>query len=221
MTLPRHLMATGFSFERMLELEPIEARKYYIENLFVPAAYEILSAATTDALVSLFIQGGPARPILARINQSAGLADNNWPQMGTEQVHIQHFERITGRKLDADLQATAIKHAFDKLVPGGQLPELRMLPIIATLALDHASEKLTLHLLTTKPDNTRLTHTLQTGWTLPSSINVSGVATGYRGYNRKTGAWVGLCEPDDPDCCEECKKIYRSKWSESAFDAGL
>lgn len=229
MAVPKYILNTGFSFKRMLGMEAGEARRYFVLNYFVPVGLEILSPATAECSVVLFlvdkleIDGATrARPLFAKTDLP--LTGQVWSGgiIPGDQTGVQYFERICGEKLDLNEQDKALKHAFGHLLDASLL-YLDYLPAVCSLqnlVQEGAGRNLKLDVVVAKKkDLSWYTHTAMTGVSRSTSLQTAGPTYGHRGFNAKTGEWIGLCEPTDETCCEACKGIYRSRAANNYYDA--
>lgn len=226
MTLNRYLLATGFSYARMLEMPPEQARQYFILNYFVPLGYEVISSMNEEAAAVLVLSAreafegkAVAKPVIVKVIGNLDATVWSDTLIAGEPVAAQHFERISGTKLDLVEQDKALNHAFGAIPSSASMSDV---PVVASLQnIAHGpGRKILLNVLFVKKRHAAWqTHSVHSGTTRASSLAAAGATFGYRAYNRKTGEWIGLCNPADPACCEACQKIYRSKASNSYFDA--
>jgi len=220
-----------FSYERMLELEPAEARRFFILNLFVPVAYDILHGEsiwgydpiTSDRAIG-FLLGQirkSVRPVFleAQVNTAPQLIGGRIEPTFTNIAAIErHYGRVLGDYKPADaLIDKAMLHAFQDCLPHEDITyyDISQLPAVAAFSRIDGEFKLTVVVklkdrvagadLLTNQDITRT-----------SLVRLSSDHD-YRPYNVLTGEWLGLCDPASKTLCESCRKIYNSPEAENAY----
>ena len=124
--------------------------------------------------------------------------------------------------MDLNVQDAALRHGFGHLLDFSR--GLEHQPIIASLqnqmGENEQQHRVKLNVLTGRgKDLLRWSHTLISGTNRATSLGVAGEAFDNRAYNRKTGEWIGLCDPQDPACCSSCQNIYRSSAANNFYDA--
>lgn len=215
----RRIIRTNFSFEKMNELDLVEARRYFITNFFVPVAYCKWEDTDLDAAV-LHVCRKESGSYFFHISSYRAPTDE---RMTANNIAIQHIgiendydvvHKALGIELKPEEVSKALSRAFEPCFPTeGNVDTLHRSPLVAYLRRDLSDDNVRLKVLVKLRDKVNNQATLIDQGVTMQHFLVLHAKYG-RHYHVISGKWHGLCV-DDP--CKRCGDILSSKFKDNAY----
>lgn len=237
----RKIISCNFNIGYMASLPPEEARKYFILQYMVPAAYHIRD--NSDKFTDVFLIDQDFTPLIISLMKEEAIQgfimpfDKHMVYSGNRAVHV--FERISDDTLDREKLSEAIKAAFSECMPKKGLADWDF-AVIGSMSGNTAKDTFDISILVKSNKNVKRDAILSSLVFSRSGCEKFSQKYDNQVYNSITGKWKHICDPTavcsacekNPtiDCrvcktqketaaaCESCVKLRGSPAATNAYD---